>query len=298
MRAVWTYWSRPMEAGKSTSWGSALDHFLAWGLSLFAARTHYAETTLITDRRGKRLLIDRLGLPFVDVSTELDRLGHVDPSWWALGKLVSYSLQDRPFVHLDTDVFLWKALSPQVAEASVFAQCPEIHSNDTHAPQCEIERAFLLNGCKLPEEWEWERSQENAHFREENCGVVGGTNVAFLRHFAETALDMVLNARNAEAWSSLDVKTSYNMIVEQYLLSACIGFHRFHPESPYRGVRVKYLFPSWSEGYDPNCAARVGYTHLMGGAKSHPAVRKRLEERMRREDPAYLRICERAARSC
>jgi hypothetical protein len=252
---------------------------------------------LVTDRKGEKLLIDKLGLPFTHVSTELDRLQNVNPTWWALGKLVSYSMQDQPFMHLDTDVFLWKPLAPQVAEAPVFAQCPEIHGEDLHCHQRDIEQAFAANGCSLPKEWEWERSQENACHREENCGIVGGTNVAFLRYFAQTALDMVLAPRNAPAWSSLEVKVIYNMMVEQYFLSACIGFHRFHPESPYGGVRIKYLFSSWGDGYDPNCAARVGYTHLMGGAKSHPVVARRLEERMRREDPAYLRICERVAQS-
>jgi|SRR5215470_2178147 len=286
-----------MEAGRSSSWGQPLHHFLAWGLSLCAARKHYPETVLITDHKGKKLLIDKLGLPFTDVCTELDRLQDIDPAWWSLGKLTAYAMQDQPFLHLDTDVFLWKPLAPQVAEAPVFAQCPEIHSYGLDCHQSEIERAFAAHGCTLPREWEWERSQENAHFREENCGIVGGSNVAFLRYFAETALDMVLSPGNSLAWSSLGVKVGYNMIVEQYLLSACIGFHRFHPGSPYRGVRVKYLFTSWGDGHDPNCAARVGYTHLMGGAKSHPAVGKRLEDRMRREDPTYYRLCERVAQS-
>jgi hypothetical protein len=287
-----------MDAGKSLSWGSSLHHFLAWGMSLFAARRHYPETMLVTDRQGKKLLIDKLGLPFTHVSTELDRLQNVDPMWWALGKLISYTMQDRPFLHLDTDVFLWKPLAPHLAEAPVFAQCPEIHGNDLHCHQCEIEQAFATNSCSLPKEWEWERSQENPNFREENCGIVGGTRIDFLRHYAQTALDMVMNPENARAWSSLGVNFGYNMVVEQYLLSACIGFHRFHPESPYRGVRIKYLFSSWAEGQDQNCAARAGYTHLMSSAKSDPAVHRRLVERMRREDPSYLRTCERVALSC
>ena len=106
---------------------------------------------------------------------------------------------------------------------------------------------------------------------------------------------MVLRSKNSRAWQALEIKFGYNMVIEQYLLSACIGFHRFHPDSPHRGVRIKYLFSSWAEGADQNAAARVGYTHLMAGAKSHPGVAKRLEERVRREDPSYYRLCERVA---
>jgi Family of unknown function (DUF6734) len=297
MNAVWTYWSRPAESGRSIPWRSRLQHFLAWGLSLHAARKHYPETLLVTDRNGKRLLIEKLGLPFTHVSTELDRLRDVDPGWWALGKLVSYSMQLQPFIHIDTDAFLWKRLPPEVEAAPVFAQCPEIHSNKHDCYQGEIERAFNEHHAKLPVEWEWERSLESPHFREENCGIVGGQNVAFLRYFAETALEMVLSPANAFAWQSLSVKLGYNMVIEQYLLSALIGFHRYHPESPYKGIKAKYLFASWEEGLDQNRTARLGFTHLMGGAKSHPAVARRLEERLRRDDPGYFRLCDRLARA-
>jgi hypothetical protein len=35
----------------------------------------------------------------------------------------------------------------------------------------------------------------------------------------------------------------------------------------------------------------VGYTHLAGDAKSNPVVAKRIEERIKREDPDYLQRC-------
>jgi len=78
------------------------------------------------------------------------------------------------------------------------------------------------------------------------------------------------------------------------LLSACIDFHHCHPASAYRGVRVEHLFSSVDEACNFNHAARLGYTHLWGGAKSHAAVGGRLEERVRRENPNYFRRCERA----
>src|SRR5215813_5255227 len=69
-------------------------------------------------------------------------------------------------------------------------------------------------------------------------------------------------------------------------------FHRYHPDSPYRGVQVKYLFPTWGDAMNPNCATRAGFTHLLGDAKSSPAVGKRIEERVKRENPGFFRRCE------
>jgi hypothetical protein len=292
MRAVWSFWSRPFQARKNIGWYSELHHLLAWGLSLQTASRHYPETVLITDRSGKRLLVEQLGLPFVHVSTELERLAEVDSGWWALGKLMAYSIQDQPFIHIDTDAFLWKPLPRHLTESPVLALCPVFYANDSNLLPLAIERAFAERGGKLPVEWEWARSRGNAFFREEACGILGGCHVAFLRYYAETAVSLVLNSDNAAAWSRLPDKISLNTMVEQFLLGACIDYHRFHPASPYRSVNVKHLFSSVEKACDINQAARLGHTHLLGGSKSHPAVARHLEERVRRENPAYFRRCE------
>lgn len=292
MRAVWSFWSKPFHAFYGSNWCKPLHHLLAWGLSVQTARRHYPETVLITDRPGKRLLVDQLGLPFVHVSTELERLANVDPGLWNMGKLVAYSLQDQPFVHIDSDVFLWKPIPQQVAESPVFTQCPEYFpNNDSNYRPHEIEYAFAQHSLRLPVEWEWTRS-DRSYFVAENCGILGGSHIEFIRYYSRTAMDLVLRRENVAPWSELPDKRPYSIVIEQFFLSACAGFHRFHPTSPYRGVQIKHLFSSWDEAADTNHAARVGYTHLVAGAKSVPAVGRRLEERVRRDDPTYFRRCQ------
>jgi len=292
MRAVWSFWSKPFHAYYGGIWCRPLHHLLAWGLSVQTASRHYPETLLITDRPGKKLLVDQLGLHFSEVSTELERLNNVDQGWWALGKLVAYSLQDRPFLHLDADVFLWKRLPSHLLEAPVFTQNPEgFHAHDPHYRPQDIEWAFAQQGVRLPMEWEWARSNRS-YFPAENCGVIGGSHVEFLRYYARTAVDLVLRVENAAAWSRLHDKRGYSIVLEQFFLSACAEFHAYRRTSPYQGVRIGHLFPTGKEAFDPNHAARIGFTHLIGGAKSHPTVARRLEERVRREDLAYFRRCQ------
>jgi hypothetical protein len=292
MRAVWSFWSRPFYAGKGRAWKTSLHHLLAWGLSLHLARRHYPETVLVTDRVGKALLVDQLGLSFSHVSIELDRLRTADISFWALGKLTAYSLQDQPFVHLDTDVFLWAPLPPSIENAPVFAQCPEnYHSIDQHCSPLVVERAFERHHLELPVEWEWSRSRWDRHFREDNCGVLGGTQVGFLRHYAQTALHLLLYPQHAPAWAEIPDKDGFNQIMEQFWLAACHDYHRFAPDSPWRSTGIRYLFPSLDYAFDPEHAARAGFTHLLGDSKQHPFVTRRLEERMQREDAALYRQC-------
>jgi hypothetical protein len=276
-------------------WCTPLHHFLAWGLSLRLAQKHYPETILVTDRAGKKLLVDQLGLPFVHVSTDLEQLAHVDPGWWALGKFVAYGLQDLPFVHVDTDVFLWKPLPKAVAQSPVFTQCPEYYSNGSKPSLWAIEDAFTRHGTALPVEWTWARSRGQNNFREENCGILGGTQIDFIRHYSRVALDLALRPENNAAWAQLPDKWSHNFTLEQFFLAACVDFHHSHSDSQYRGVTVGHLFSSVAEACDIRRAARAGFTHLWGGTKSHPTVARRLEDRMRREDPSYVRRCEKVA---
>lgn len=291
MRAVWSFWSKPFYASKGRAWREPHHHLMAWGLSLRQARKHYADTMLVTDKAGAALLVDQLGLEFAEVSTELEALRDVDAGWWALGKLVAYSMQDRPFVHIDTDVFLWKPLPAGVASAPVFAQCPEYHSLGEWPDPQGVETVFAKHKLALPVEWEWARSQSDAGFREENCGIVGGQNAEFMRHYARLALNLVTHPAHRAAWSDIPEKFGYNMIVEQFLLAACVDYHRINPDSPHRGMRIKYLFPSWGDAFDAQRTAQMGYTHLLGDAKSNVVVTQRLEQRVRQEDRDFYRHC-------
>ena len=294
MRAVWSFWSKPFHAGSGWHWREPLHHLLAWGLSLRLARAHYPDTVLITDTPGKTLLVNQLGLNFAHVSTELDRLRDADPAWWALGKLVAYSLQDKPFVHLDTDVFLWRPLPERITRAPVLAQYLE--------PPCSsyepwiIENALATARLDPPVEWQWYRSLQEHSVGGVNCGILGGTNISFIQHYARLALDLLQDPRNSAAYASIPFKDGLNPVVEQFVLLACLDFHRLHPDKSFGDVDAKYLFPSSGRAFSPNEAARLGFTHLMGGAKADANVTRRLEERLRQEDGRFYEHCVRVTR--
>jgi len=298
MKAVWSFWSRPYQGRKGRSWRGPQDHMFAWGLSLELARRHYPDTVLVTDTPGKKLLVDRLGLVFGEVSTELDRLRDADPGWWALGKLVAYSIQSEPFVHLDTDVFLWRPLPVWLTSAPVFVQCPEHHAfGRERCDPRQVAMLFERHGLSLPAEWDWAVSQAGATFREESCGILGGNRVDFVRYYAQASIDLVMNPAHAGAWAEVENKDGFNMLVEQFWLAACGNYHSYAPESPFRGVRIAHLFPSMDEAFNPAAAARVGFTHLLGDSKAHPEISARLERRVAEIDPLLHRRCLRVAQS-
>lgn len=294
MRAVWSFWSCPREMSRGHVWLSERHHLLSWALSLETARRHYPQTVLMTDTAGARLLVDQAGLEFGEVTTELDALAGADTQLWALGKLYAYRAQERPFVHVDSDVFLWNALPRRLVEAPVFTQNPEPFEPEAffYRPG-KVESSLLSHGGWVPEEWGW-YLRSGLELRGDCCGIMGGRNVEFIRHYAERAIHMVQEPANRLAWGHIPDRELDTISVEQFYLTACVEHYARVPDSPFAGVRMEHLFATADEMYSAGAAQAAGYTHLIAGAKGNPALMERLEARVARDHPAaYERIARR-----
>jgi len=292
MRAVWSFWSAPYRGYYHRLWFSERHHLLSWILSVRSAARHYSDTWLFTDNAGARVLVDALGLPFRHVDLRLEELherSH-DSQWWVLGKLMTYAAQTTPFLHLDSDVFLWKPLPADVTDAPIFAQNPEVfYFEDQSLYRLEpfltgIERL----GGWLPPEWLWYAARRGN--RALCCGILGGHNLSFIQHYAKRAIEVICHRRNQPVWPTLGVRD--NILVEQYFLAACLEYHRENRRRPvHKRLEAAYLFPSSADAFDPERATRAGYTHLIGDAKNDRQIADNLERRVRRQYPDDYRRC-------
>lgn len=292
MRAVWSFWHEPFAAHRAAAWGSEKSHLLAWVLSFETARRHVPRTALVTDNAGARLLMDGLGLEFDSVSLGLNALRGHDPAWWTVGKLAAIAEQEEPFVHLDADVFLWSKLPAALTGAPVLAQNPEaiVPGSTYYRPEAFEAALDGHSGAWLPEEWSWHRAP-GAVPRGECCGIVGGTRVDFLRHYARQGLRLLREPGNWLGLASLPDRPALTITLEQYLLAACIEHHRGRAGSPYRDVSIEYLFASWAEAACEARAAEAGFTHLIADTKRSPDVAQRLERRVMRDYPERYERC-------
>lgn len=276
------------QGGRQSPWPSEKYHLLAWVLSVETARKHYPDTALITDDEGAAKLIDGLGLRFNHVSTDLNLLKDHDPDWWAFGKIYAYARQREPFVHLDTDVILWKPLPDRLAQADVFGQQPEYFrcGFSWYYPE-KFESAIRRVRGWMPEELD-HYVPTNGEQSAICCAIFGGTRLDFIRHYAETVIRLIEEPRNQPAWQLLD-RPAHSIMFEQYMLAACVEYHRQNPRSPYRGVSAEYLFGS-HEGAELT-AAQAGYTHLWCDGKRSIALMDRLERLVRNNYPALYERC-------
>lgn len=292
MRSVWSFWTKLWRERTGTSWPSEQHHLLAWILSFETARKHYPKTSLVTDDAGARMLVDGLGLGFDDVSTELNALADHDPAIWMLGKLRAYRAQTEPFIHLDTDVFLWKRLSENLERSPVFAQNPEpFISGASHYKPDKIQEALRQRTQGwIPQEWEWSLSFGNPQ-QAECCGVFGGTCLDFIHYYVDLAFRLIEAPENRAGWGLLGLKGNYLVELEQYHLGACVAYHRNRPGSCFRNIEIQYLFDSFDMAFNANVAAKVGFTHLLSSAKQNRVLAERLERRVKRDYPKQYERC-------
>lgn len=292
MKAVWSYWSKPFGDFYSDCWFDEATHLMSWVISLQTTRRFFQTTALYTDDRGADLLVNKLGLRFSEVHTELNRLSNADSRWWTLGKLYTYYLQDTPFMHLDADVYFWKDLPPALRSSDFFTQNPEefeFGHTTWYRPEI-ISKAVADTRGWLPEEWTWFVNQKKAEAL--CCGIVGGNRTDFIRHYAAQTMRIMQHNSNRKAWSYLEQKLGFNLVDmnvagEQYSLRAFLEYHSTKQDSPYYGMKVNHLFPSFENAIVPENAERVGYTHLLGGVKRSPEMAASIRQRMKEDYPEY-----------
>lgn len=296
MRAVWTFWSKPFRHSQGHGWREPRHHWLAWALSVSLARQHFDTLQLVTDATARRCSSTGLDCR----STRSRRRSTISPAPIPNGGRSASSsptaCNQNPSSISTRTCF---SGSPR-RRGSLARPCSRNARNGTLDASWRniraIEHAFARHEGRLPVEWTFAASRVTTGFREENCGIVGGVRADFLRHYALTALKMARDPANSAAWAELWTCDDYNMVLEQFLLAACVDYHTINPRSVFRGVEIRYLFPSWERANDMRASSEAGFSHLLGpSAKLDPDVTTRLERRVERLDPTLARRCVEAA---
>ncbi len=290
MIAVWSFWSKPYRLSRHKTWASERHHLLSWILSVELARKHFCKTQLVTDEQGARMLVEGLKLEFDTVTTALDVLDRHYPRWWALGKIYTYRAQHEPFIHIDSDVYLWKPL-PVTADTPLFAQNPEHFrvGSSFYKPELVLDFMVQHNGW-LPEQWRWFLAGTDKQ-RAECCGVFGGNRLEFINYYADLAIRFIEHTDNRHLWAELDKRIETNVLVEQYLLSACIEYNNRHGKVSGQSLAIEYLFASQQDAFNPEKAAAAGYTHLIADSKKDATIANSLELRVEKDYPEAYQNC-------
>lgn len=267
MKGVMTLWSAP---GLIHRWEAA-PYF--WALSLVTNRRHFDRVVVHTDPQGARLL-EKWRLPFDEVLVDLTTSHPIPRYAWkcsSLAKTVTLLLQKEPFCHFDADLFMWNDLPPEVKDAPVFVQSSEdFNLMGVHA-HGKGYNLGMFDTCVPKRPW-WVKTVPGLQPCY-NTGIFGGTDLAFIHNYAEAVLKMV-DDNPAIALGTGGVLTIH---LEQHVLGLAARA---------QGKKLAKLLPDYWTDRDPR---RLGFTHLLGGAKYDPKTVAKVKARLEKDHPELYR---------
>lgn len=283
MKFVQTFWTgTATETDKAAplklkaGWHTSEYHWMSWALSCLQLLKLYDQVELVTDRLGKQILIDTLGLPYTSVSLALEgELEELPPGLFSLAKIKTYSLQKEPFIHVDGDLFLFQSLPPHILQSGLVSSNPEADLFFN----AEAVKEVTQKGYVLPHHL---KGLENeTHLFSSNAGIIGGHDLDFIKAYCNHAFDFV--AAN-KALLKESVPDGSNFLIEQmsfFYLARKMG----------KGVAYVSEDPVTDPLYHDFIRVAdipdVPMVHAVGGCKRFPFMLDHLAKRLRLHYPDY-----------
>ncbi|MFA0964339.1 DUF6734 family protein [Roseivirga sp. BDSF3-8] len=283
MKIVQSFWSKPFFRPDGTrlhgGWPHRRYNYISWALSCLLLSEHYEKLEIVTDEMGKEILIDKLGLPYRSVRVVLDELNEYHPDLWALGKLYAYSIQSEPFLHVDSDIFIWKPFDARLTNAPLIAQNRESYTSHYTFQYSEVYKYFevipaYLQG--LNEQFEFIPAI--------NAGILGGNDLEFFKTYTSEAFNFV-NA-NSQTIPKLTDIGGFNSVYEQSLF-------RFLSQD--QGKGITFMFPDSPDtpeqvGFIHEASVHDDFVHCVGGFKRQYMVYALMESRMKALYPDHYAL--------
>jgi hypothetical protein len=269
MVGVQTFWLNEVDKNWQF-WGCKQNLMVSCSLSYFLLKKHFTKVKLVCNEYGRKFMTNELGLQFDNVDIIDLEETELNEFVWSIYKLYAYSIQNEPFVHIDTDFFMFEKPPKEYLEAEVFAQNLEIN----HPIYTTIRMNAVSSGLKLPEYVKLAQNPAVAL----NVGIIGGQNLKFFKDFYLLAKSLI------EENSSLLEKHAeklffFYLFLEQHILYESIKNQK---------INVRTLIkPSFRLAYDHITSFKSGenkqpYVHLMGKFKQNAdtvaCMRKELQE--------------------
>lgn len=245
MRAVFSHWDKPFQ-----KYGGGYKnprHFLiSLSFSATLAKKWFGSVVMYCDRYSVPMM-ESLNI-FDEVIPCYEELAKVPEKHWAVAKMLVYSKQTEPFLHIDNDVFLLKPPPKRIFTGELVAQ--SIESNGEFGGRYLRQMEAMERTAIYPKYWV--RDWDNVHFEEAApfaycAGILGGCNTELIRDYAITGIEHIKKYGHQYP----DINTT----IEQVYF-AMMAFKTHTP--------VTTIISNWNETDE---CKKVGYRHFWGGTK-------------------------------
>ena len=273
-RAVFSYFNAEESFSNKAGFRYFSDFLYSVALATLLARRQFKTVQVVTSVWGKRIF-EEIGIPVTEYSTSLDVLKKqgVSKWFWAYGKLIAYSQQTEPFIHIDNDVFLWQPLPERILNAELCFQSKEFFD----MPYYKWYK--MLKPC-----WEAAKVRPQIIVDNEvndfvyNCGICGGHNLEFFKEWIRCSAEYVFAPENHTLFFEefKDVLMHQNLFSEQYFGASLVKAHSLRDKTEV--ITDDISDEEWKK-------MNKMYTHIWGGTKVNQSVMKSLQKRLLAESP-------------
>tara|TARA_R110002049_G_scaffold65035_1_gene170966 strand:+ start:99402 stop:100688 length:1287 start_codon:yes stop_codon:yes gene_type:complete len=280
MDIIQSFWSKPafhenQNFKNNRKFGGWLEYkyfLMSNCLSFLTLNKYHSKVKLYTDSKGYDIFINQLGLPYHDVSLVLDELKNEDHRLWVLGKLKTIALQEKPFIHVDNDIYIWDALPVKNETDYLIAQSKHPVPKTYQDSLLEVNKHFVNVPKQLKKNvFEYENIV--------NIGLLGGNDISFFQNYCTKAYSFLeVNKSNLE---KINIG-SFNQILDEFFISCLLNERK----------NVCYYIDSSKESVAYDSVLRFHlvpiidkYIHLVGFAKQNKFACQQLELRLKYEFP-------------
>lgn len=136
-------------------------------------------------------------------------MGEYTKWFYCWPKIVTYQEQNDPFIHIDTDVFMWKPMPQRLLLAPLVAQ----HRERDSIFYMEVYKQIETDCIQLPRYLD--DCNDKGYINSYNAGLLGGNDIEFFKSYINEIVKFL--DINKKRLLQSDKKFLYNVVFEQWL---------------------------------------------------------------------------------
>lgn len=185
-------------------------------INLYFLKKIFNKIYLITDSYGEKIFKDLSFLKIYPILDNIDEKRLIRTP--TICKIYSYKFaaeKERPFLHVDNDFFILSYPHEDFLNAEAVAESKEL---DYSPALADFRKPNLFKN-------KYHYQNISPYY---NCGIFGGNNIDFLKEYACSALNFVLDKDNSFFWLHYGKNTPLEMlnksiVAEQIYYASCIN---------------------------------------------------------------------------
>lgn len=262
--ALHVFYTRPQQGSSFFGFPDIRYFYMSVYLSLKCLKDKGYHTKLVTDELGKKYLIDNFGMPYDEVTTELEH-AEINPFLWGMAKMYAFSIQKEPFIYVDLDAFLFKDIDYSLKTTDIFFQNREKEYYTAWDTFSRFRNYFVDNDIVIREYWNV--VGENRYGDAYNTAVFGGNDLDLIKRSTEAVINYT--AKNMAGVNDKYIGDRLSVFMEQVYLLYYLKFKKLVHIKQDITERLDY-YKVWHDDY----------VHLVSYEKFNLALLAKVHEKV------------------